>query len=287
MVSWLWPSLLQVNTFINPVSCVCVAQPGSKNSHREQWARQGPTQCAPASRSTSLGTGRSGLGFWFPTLPLQTPRKAWKQVGPCNGLGAPKSTGPPNTHQLEPLYLKRTQAQRCCRVVQPPPTRGPGGSGKHRRRVAHTEIPGAVGWREVEPVALKWLPLARPWPGRALGSGMTQRWATSEPATVPSPGWAAGPRAGPCPLSALSISAPWSTIPLPGSNLSPLVPIPAPWFWSLFWSPSRLPGAYPWSVVSARPRREHRWMPPSPARFPGAGVDSEGCRRRRQETLTC
>lgn len=34
-------SLLQVNTFINLVSSVCVAHPGPKNSHREQWARRG------------------------------------------------------------------------------------------------------------------------------------------------------------------------------------------------------------------------------------------------------
>lgn len=179
---------------------------------------KGPTQWAPASWRTSLGAGRSGLGFWFPTLPVQTPRKAWKQVVPCHGLGAPESTLPPNTHQLELLYLKTTQAQRCCGVVQPPPTSRPAGSGRHRRLVAHTEIPRAVGWREVEPGALKWLPLARPWPGRALGSHKTQKMGNIRACHCAVAGVSGGASGG-----SQSLHCPF---PLPGPQSRFLVPIP-------------------------------------------------------------
>lgn len=113
---------------------------------------------------------------------------------PCISLGSPESVLPPNTHQLEPLYLKRTQAQRGYGVAQPPPT-GPG-SGTHRRRVVRTEIPRAVGWKEVEPGALKWLPLARPRPGLALGSGKTQKMGNIRACHCAVPGVSGGASGG-------------------------------------------------------------------------------------------
>lgn len=71
---------------------------------------------------------------------------------------------------------------------------------------------------------------------------------------MPSPGWAAGPRVGPCLLSPLSIPAPVSTIRLPGPNSSSLVPIPSPWFWSSLFGPhpgSWVPIPDPWSPPAA------------------------------------
>lgn len=104
----------------------------------------------------ALGSGSLSCS----SRPQEKPESRWFPASD-SALPAPKSVLPPNTHQLEPLYLKRTQAQRGCPVVQPPPLTGPG-SGTHRRPVVRTEIPRAVGWREVELGALKWLPLARP-----------------------------------------------------------------------------------------------------------------------------
>lgn len=212
------------------------------------------------------------------TLLHQTPRKAWKQVVPCITLGAPESLLPPNTHQLEPLYLNRKQAQRGYGVVQPPPTRS--GSGTHRRRVARTEISRALGWREVEPGALKWLLLARLRPGRALGSGKTQKMGNIRAchcAVAGVSGPASGGSLSPLPTvhsrSLVLILVAYSYPLLPGSHPLFLVSIPAHGFLSL------IPGF--------RPPLEHPWTPPSPARFPGARVGSERRGWRRRDTLTC
>lgn len=208
------------------------------------------------------------------------PRKACKQVVLCIRLGSPESVLPSNTHQLEQLYLERTQAQRGYGVVQPPPTGL--GSGTHRRRVVRTEIPRDVGWKEVEPGALKWLPLARPRPVRALGSGKTQKMGNIRACHCAVAGVSGGASGG-------------SLLPLPtvhscslDPNLGSLVPSPAPCF--SFPLSSSHPSSW---VPIPDPRfppaalREHPWTPPSPARFPGARVGSERRGWRRRETLTC
>lgn len=72
----------------------------------------------------------------------------------------------------------------------------PGLWNAHRRRVVRTEIPRAVGWKEVEPGALKWLPLARPRPGRALGSGKTQKMGNIRACHCAVPGVSGGASGG-------------------------------------------------------------------------------------------
>lgn len=98
---------------------------------------------------------------------------------------------------------------------------------------------------------------------------------------MPSPGWAAGPRVGPCLLSPLSIPAPVSTIRLPGPNSSSLVPIPTPWFWSSLF------GSHPGSWVPI----PDPWSPPAAgasldAAEPGALSGSSSGQRRARAAET-
>lgn len=95
---------------------------------------------------------------------------------------------------------------------------------QHRRPVVRTEIPRAVGWREVELGALKWLPLARPRPGRALGSGKTQKMGNIRACHCAVAGVSGGG------LGRVHATSPHCPFLLPGPNPGSLVPSPAPWF---------------------------------------------------------
>lgn len=124
--------------------------------------------------------------------------------------------------------------------------------------MARTEISRALGWREVEPGALKWLLLARLRPGRALGSGKTQKMGNIRAchcAVAGVSGPASGGSLSPLPtvhsrslvliLVAYSYPLlPWFSSPLSSFHPSSWVPIPDP----------RFPPAAGASLDAAEPR---------------------------------
>lgn len=118
------------------------------------------------------------------------------------------------------------------------------GWSSHHPPAGVLEIPRAVGWKEVEPRALKWLPLARPRPGRTLGSGKTQKMGNIRACHCAVAGVSGGglgrvpvtslhcpfPLPGPNLGSLVSSPAPCFSFPLSSSHPSSWVPIPDPWF---------------------------------------------------------